>query len=322
MEQYTDDERVEDLKKWWKENGASILIGIALGVIAIFAWQYWTSYRNAQAETASRVYDAFVAAADKPDADPARQLGQTVITDFPKSPYAALTALRLAKLALDGNDPATATQRLEWVIAHAKLDELRDIARLRLAQVKLSAGQTAEAKKLLEDMTTATLAAEREELKGDLYLASNDLDQARTAYAASQAAGNSNRLLQLKLDNLALATPNTVIAAPTAPPPPPESPQKESAPPESASAVTPAEAAPATESAAEPAPAAPASEPATESAAPASEPAAEPAPAAPAPEPAAEPALAAPASVSVTEPAPAAPASEPAATPPASTSGQ
>ena len=60
MEQYTDDERVEDLKKWWKENGASIIVGIALGVMAIFGWRYWNSYRDAQAETASRAYDAFI----------------------------------------------------------------------------------------------------------------------------------------------------------------------------------------------------------------------------------------------------------------------
>jgi len=117
MEQYTDDERVEDLKKWWKENGTSIIVGIALGLIAIFGWQYWNSYRNAKAEQVSKAYDAFVAAAEKPDAEQARQSGQALLAEFPKSPYAALTALRLAKLALDGSDTATATQRLEWVRA-------------------------------------------------------------------------------------------------------------------------------------------------------------------------------------------------------------
>ncbi|MFO7642581.1 MAG: tetratricopeptide repeat protein, partial [Candidatus Competibacteraceae bacterium] len=43
MEQYNDDERVDDLKKWWKDNGASIIAGIVLGLIAIFGWQYWNS---------------------------------------------------------------------------------------------------------------------------------------------------------------------------------------------------------------------------------------------------------------------------------------
>lgn len=214
MEQYTDDERVEDLRKWWKDNGASIVVGIALGLIAIFGWQYWGSYRNAQAEKASQAYDAFVAAVGKPDAS---QRGQAVLTDFPKSSYAVLAALRLAKLAMDSGDTATAIQRLEWVIGNAKLDELKDIARLRLAQARFAAGQPTEAQKLLDEVATASLTVEREALKGDFYLAGNDLARARTAYAAALAASNGNRLLQLKLDNLAAPTPDSVVPAPSAP---------------------------------------------------------------------------------------------------------
>ena len=254
MEQYTDDERVEDLKKWWKENGASIIVGIALGVIAIFGWRYWNSYRDARAETASRAYDAFIEAVEKPDAGPAGQLGQTVVADFPKSPYAALAALRLAKLAVDGGDHAAASQRLEWVIGNARLDEFKDIARLRLARVKLAADQIAEAEKLLDGVTTASLNAEREELKGDLYLAGKNPEKARTAYAAALAASGGNRLLQLKLDNLAAATPETVVPAPVAPPPPVEPAKAPTAAP-TESTATPLEPAPA------PAPAPPTSTP-------------------------------------------------------------
>ncbi|MDS4026181.1 MAG: tetratricopeptide repeat protein, partial [Candidatus Contendobacter sp.] len=248
MEQYTDDERVEDLKKWWKENGASILIGIALGVMAIFGWQYWGTHRNAQAETASRAYDAFIEAVEKPDPDQARQRGQTLTTDFPKSPYATLAALRLAKLAVDRSDDATANQQLEWVISNAQLDEFKDIARLRLARVKL-ASQPVEAEKLLDSVTTTSLSAEREELKGDLYLNGKNPDKARTAYTAALAASGGNPLLQLKLDNLAVATPETVVAAPAAPasPPPPAPSVPEPAQPEAppAPAANPAEPVPA-----------------------------------------------------------------------------
>ena len=236
MEQYTDDERVEDLKKWWKENGASILVGIALGVIAIFGWQYWSSYRNARAEIASRAYDVFIVAVEKPDADQARQRGQVLTTDFPKSPYATLAALRLAKLAMDRGDHAAASQHLEWVIGNAQIDEFKDIARLRLARVKLAANQPAEAEKLLDGIATANLNAEREELRGDLALAAKNLDKARAAYAAALAASGGNQLLQLKLDNLAAATPETVVAAPAAPPAPPAPPPAEPAKPEASPA--------------------------------------------------------------------------------------
>jgi len=294
MEQYTDDERVEDLKKWWKDNGASILIGIALGVLAIFGWQYWRSYRDAQAEQASQAYEAFLAVAEKPNADLARQQGQVVLTDFPKSPYAALAALRLAKLAMDGGDAATAMQRLEWVIANAKLDEIKDIARLRLARVHLAAGQLAEAGKSLDSVATGSLNAEREELRGDVYLAGNDPAKARTAYAAALAAGGSQGLLQLKIDNLAGPTADMlVIAAPVAPPP---EAQPEPAPAEPAAVPAPTDAVPAAsaESAAVPTPVEPAAAPAPTDAVPA--------PAEPAPQ-----VESAPAESAVTEPAPVAP---------------
>jgi len=219
MDQYTDDERVEDLKKWWKENGVSIIGGIALGLVAIFGWQYWNSHRTAQAEAASRAYDIFVAAAEKSDAEQTRQRGQVLLTDFPHSAYAALTALRLAKLATDNGDTAAASQRLEWVIGNAQLDEFKDIARLRLARVLSAAGRTEEAGKLLASVTTTTLMAERDELQGDLYLAGNDAAKARTAYATALATSGGNPLLQLKLDNLAPPTAESVAIAPAEPPP-------------------------------------------------------------------------------------------------------
>lgn len=218
MEQYTDDERVEDLKKWWQENGVSIIVGIALGVAAIFGWRYWVSHRDAQADQASLAYDAFIEAVEKPDTDQARQRGQGLLADFPNSAYAALATLRLAKLAVDNGDQATAIQQLQWVIDHAKLAELQDIARLRLARVLFAAGQLTEAEKALAHVNTASLTAEREELRGDLALAGNDLAKARTAYAAALAAGGASPLLRIKLDNLATPTADTVIAAPAAPP--------------------------------------------------------------------------------------------------------
>lgn len=242
MEQYTDDERVEDLKKWWRENGPSILIGIALGIVAIFGWRYWTEYRATQSEQASAVYDTFIEALEKPDHAQAQQRAQSLQADFPKSTYSAMAMLRLAKQAAENGDLAAAGQRLQWVIDHAQLEELQDIARLRLARVLFADGKLDEANRRLEQVKTTTLSAEREELRGDVALAKNEAGKARTAYAQALAAGSSNSLLRLKLDNLAEATAdNVVIAAPA-----PSAPEPEPTPPvepKAEEATAPAEAA-------------------------------------------------------------------------------
>lgn len=232
MEQYTDDERVEDLKKWWSDNGASILVGIALGIVAIFGWRYWTAHRDMQAEQASAAYDAFIEAVEKPDAAQAQQRAQGLQADFPKSTYSTMAMLRLAKQAAESGDLVTAAQRLQWVIDHAQLEELQDIARLRLARVLFADGNLDEASKRLEQMKTSSLHAEREELRGDLALVKNETGKARNAYTQALAAGSSNALLRLKLDNLAEASAgNVVIAAPAPPPSAPEpTPQATAAP--------------------------------------------------------------------------------------------
>ena len=240
MEQYNDDERVDDLKKWWKDNGASIIAGIVLGLVAIFGWQYWNSYRDGRAEKASLAYDGFVEAVEQPDVEQARQRGQTLLTDFPNSSYTVLAALQLAKLEMDGNDSTAATQHLEWVIANARIVEFKDIARLRLARVLFTAGQPTEAEKLLEGVTTASMNAERDELKGDLYLAGGDLTKARAAYTAALAVRGGNPLLQLKLDNLTPTTAESVVAAPP-PPPPLAAPSEPEETTEAAEAVEPVE---------------------------------------------------------------------------------
>ena len=57
----TDEEQVEQLKKWWNENGKSIIGGIAIGLIAIFGWRGWQDHQVTQGEQASNLYEQMVA---------------------------------------------------------------------------------------------------------------------------------------------------------------------------------------------------------------------------------------------------------------------
>ena len=58
MEGYkTDDEQIEHLKRWWQENGKSIIGGITIGLIAIFGWRGWQDHLVSQGEKASDLYE-------------------------------------------------------------------------------------------------------------------------------------------------------------------------------------------------------------------------------------------------------------------------
>ena len=48
----TEEEQVEAIKKWWNENGKSIITGIIIGVIAIFGWRSYENHTAMQAKAA------------------------------------------------------------------------------------------------------------------------------------------------------------------------------------------------------------------------------------------------------------------------------
>lgn len=201
MDNYTDEELVETIKKWWKDNGSSIIAGIAIGLVVIFGWRYWTSHRLEQAEAASLRYEVVQQNLERNNAAEARQQAQELFDDYAGSPYAALAALQLADVAVSENQLPAAVEQLQWLIDQAEMAPIRDIARLRLARVLISQDQLDAAENQLAAVENTDFNAELEELRGDLYLAKEQPEQARTAYQAAISAGGDS-FLQLKLADL------------------------------------------------------------------------------------------------------------------------
>jgi predicted negative regulator of RcsB-dependent stress response len=202
----SDDEQLEVIKKWWQANGGAIITGILIGLAVILGWQYWTAYRASRSEQAAAHYDTLLQAVAKQDFAQARQQGQVLQENFAHSTYAALAALELAKVAVEAGDNARAIQQLAIVIDQARQDEIKEIAKLRLARVLLAEKRYDDAEARLNALNNVGFTAEKEELKGDLYLARNDPGKARLAYQAALTNSSGNALVQMKLDNLPAPT--------------------------------------------------------------------------------------------------------------------
>lgn len=204
-ERQSDDEQLEAIQRWLKSNGPGIIAGIALGLAAIGGWQYWTKYQQGQAENASILYDNLVTAIDQDDIPKAS--GQAIVLrdDYPESIYAALATFMMAKADVEDGENEKAIKQFEWVLENNKQPEIKDIARLRLARLLLAEERFSDASSQLSQVESKSFTAELEELKGDIYMAQNQPDQARTAYQAALAAqgvSGGGTLLQMKLDNL------------------------------------------------------------------------------------------------------------------------
>lgn len=199
----TDDEKVEDLKAWWKENGTSVVAGVALAIAGLFGWQYWKDYKQATAAEASALA-AKVEVASKTSMEQAQPDIQKLQSDYSSTPYAAIASLKAAQQYAEKGEYEPARTALQWVIDNSKEADFKHLANVRLARVLLAMKKADEALALTSQTYPAAYQPLIEELKGDIYVAQNKPAEARAAYdkAMASSTGGSTELIKMKRDNL------------------------------------------------------------------------------------------------------------------------
>ncbi|XKE45999.1 tetratricopeptide repeat protein [Halomonas organivorans] len=210
-EMRTEEEQLEALKRWWKENGTSLIAGAAIAAAGVFGWKAWQDYQAGQAEAASQRYQQLLTLSGQDALDEAaRRQAETLVTplteDHGGSLYADLALLLDARLAVQAGDTAAARAALERLIGDGERPYLQGLARLRLARLQL-AGEDAEAAlATLAGEMPAPLAAQRADIRGDAHLALGDPEAARAAWQEalrlSEASDQPLYGVQLKLDDL------------------------------------------------------------------------------------------------------------------------
>jgi len=193
----SDDEQAEALKKWWKENAVSIIVGAGLGFGIIFGWQGWQMFQTSQGEAASQLY-AQVEQATKSGADFDNTATQ-LKAEYAGTAYASYAAMQQAKVAYKAGNPDRARSELEWVMANAPDPVLVDLARLRLAALLVDQQQYDAAKEVIAAAGTF-MKGDFEQLQGDIARAQGDKVAALAAYQAAASSGVTDmRLLSMKI---------------------------------------------------------------------------------------------------------------------------
>ena len=202
-------EQIDEIKAWWKQYRGLVLLVVAACAVTVSGYQGWQYYKNKQGTEAGELYTQLQAAAAGNDARKVQDIAAVIADKYPRTGYAAYSALAAAKAAFDGGDPATARARLQWVVDNARDDPTRDIARLRLAAVLLDLKQYDDAVKLVDAQHVEPFSALFADLKGDVLVAQGKLPEARAAYQLaldkSEAKSNYRTLIQIKLDALGSA---------------------------------------------------------------------------------------------------------------------
>jgi len=186
-------EQLAELNAWWKQYGSLIVAAITAAALTFAGWQAWRWYDRSQAAQAGALFDTVARAAQAGDAKALRDASGALLENYPRALYASMGAMIAARFYNEHNDAKSAKAQLQWVLDHARTDDFRDLARLRLAALLLDEKAYDEALKLLDEKHASAYDAQYAAAKGDVLVAKQQLAEARAAYrAALDKAGSGS----------------------------------------------------------------------------------------------------------------------------------
>jgi len=199
-------DQLEDLKSWWKQWGntvAGVVIAVCVGVIGVQGWRWWTQQ---QTERASALYNAVSAAARANDVAKAKDAMAQLADKYGGTGYAPRAALLVTPLLFEAGDKAGAKAQLASIIDQDAEDELKQIARLRLAAILVDDKQYDDALRTLDAKHDEAFAGIYADLRGDILAAAGRSAEARAAYQSALARLDAKspyrNFVQVKLDTL------------------------------------------------------------------------------------------------------------------------
>jgi len=216
---YSEQEQWERVKKWLRENGPWLVAGIVLGLAALAGWRWWEQRVERRAQEAGVAYERLLETLNKGDRDGGTKQADALRAEYSSSAYADQADFAIARALIESGELMQGAQRLTRVMDGSKDQELRLIARHRLARVQISLGKPDEALKMLSAAQPGTFAARYAEVRGDALFAKGDKagalaefrkardTQAVAGTATVDAAGLELKIADLEADGIGAASP-------------------------------------------------------------------------------------------------------------------
>lgn len=200
----TEEQQVEAIKNWWKQNGTAIISGAVLGIGALIGWRGWSWHQEEQAAEASDLFMVVQEAVNNNDIATIDSKSDRLRNDYKSTPYAAIATLYEAKAQSEKGDLSGAAESLSWVINNSKQDTVKDIARIRLARVLVADNKLDEASTTINYALPKSYSSLANEIRGDIYLAKGENEKAKQAYdqAIKESGGAGVEYLLMKRNNL------------------------------------------------------------------------------------------------------------------------
>lgn len=203
----TEEQQVEAIKQFWKENGTAIILGAVIGFGALFGWNYFQDYKTRQGELASLAYSEILALKEQGSTDGSELISkvETIRGEHASSSYASLAAMTLAETYASENKFQEAAEQLQWVVDQSN-DTFESIAQLRLARVQLQLEKYSDAIATANSIDEQAYKSNALLVKAEALIAQGKNDEAKSVLIEARDAGNGavSPLLQMRISEFGI----------------------------------------------------------------------------------------------------------------------
>lgn len=216
-------QQLERIREFMKSYGTLIFVGIIVAIGSSVGWSYWQKKQVVSAEIRTAKVQQLVADASKADETTALSgfvaTADQITSEAPDSAQAIQAQLTVAHLAYERKDYASAEKALSQVAQSKNEDKgLIAIVNLRLANAQFAQDKFDIALATLNGINEDSFRPSVEERKGDIYVAKNDIEQAKKAYQTAWDSlvqrEETNAILELKLESVGIQVETPYIPQP------------------------------------------------------------------------------------------------------------
>ena len=175
-------EQIDQIRSWWKEYGAYVIGGIVIGVGGLLGYNHYQKSTLEAQLAASTAYESLVVHVADGKLDDAEAVANEIATSYSDTTYMGQSGLAMARLYMDKNRDQDAADALLTIVNGDSDDELKHVARLRLARIYLYQDKPQEVVDLLADQDNDAFASSYGEVLGDAYTTLGQVAEAQESY--------------------------------------------------------------------------------------------------------------------------------------------
>ena len=200
-----DEQQSEHFKNFYNLHKFKIFSAIAVFLVAFFAYQYLESVNQSNDEEASQLFqDVIVSKIGNID-EIKSKVGE-LQNDFSISPYAARASIYYSKLLVETGDYTAAAKELIWASGENIEPSIQSMANYLLGNLYLVEKKLDEALEVANKIITDGYIGLANDLKGDIYLAKGDKENAIKSYELALnyfgGQGELHKVIENKLNSI------------------------------------------------------------------------------------------------------------------------